>query len=81
MRLTLIAVFLVAALVSASADLLGLGDGLAFGRLQSAGVFGGIILALLVPWFRWRQRRRLAEPTTAGMGMDRRMPSDRRHAV
>ena len=80
MKIILIAVFLTGALLAASADILGFGDGIAFGRLQIAGVMGGIILSLLVPWFRWHQRRQPAGPAAADMSVDRRETSDRRDA-
>lgn len=82
MRIVLIAVGIVIILVSLLADVAGYGDGLAFGRLQLAGTFGGIILLLLVPWFRFHQRRRAEKlAMAAGAGGEKRGPDDRRHTV
>lgn len=82
MKTVLLAAALIGAVVAAMADVAGYGDGYAFGRLQCAGTFGGLILAMFVPWFRFSQRRRELRPMAVdGVVVERReqVNSDRRH--
>ncbi|HNW91625.1 MAG TPA: hypothetical protein PKM88_01815 [bacterium] len=78
MRTTLIVTVLAGALLSVTADLIGLGDGMAFGRLQLAGTAGGLLLAAAMPWLRLH-RRRVTPSLAEGSKLDRRHQLDRRH--
>lgn len=79
MRTTLIALALIGSLLCATADLTGLGDGIAFGRLQTVGLFAGLVVAMLLPQLRLRDRRQHDEPLPGTLGPDRRMRAERRH--
>ncbi len=81
MRTTLIALALIGSLICAVADLCGLGDGVAFGRLQTVGLFAGLVIAILLPQLRLRDRRHHDEALPGTLGPDRRMRAERRHAA
>lgn len=81
MRTTLIAFALIGSLICATADLTGLGDGVAFGRLQTVGLFAGLVIAVLLPQLRLHDRRQHDEPLPGTLGPDRRVRTERRHAA